>query len=463
MGTDMALTRTGVAIAALTLLLGGCASALPEAARQFKTLTERLNPPIETPAPEKRYAELGYAALLEGNYRRAETDFDAVLAINPDDPYALLNRGVVYQKTDRLEAARAAYQRVIALDPDATAVSATRREHVGQRLAVIARDNLARMDESADAASATRPLRERIARLAPARFATLARLRDAGLITAGEYEVRRQSNLGALLPLTGGPASPLLARPATPPRDVQMRLETIAEFKRLGALSEQEYATERAAILDALMPLGPGYAGLDVGAEVDMGAAMPPADPSLALTRLAELKTMGLISAAECERERVALLGDAAAQTPPPDTAAVDDEAPPLPASPPGAVERQALPSPSAEKTTPPTAEKTLAPSAARTSALPRVASGRHGALAARALHLASYRTPERARHGWDVLRRRNDDLLGDLGPRVARVDLGQGRGVFYQLRAGPVDDAEVASRCAALKRRDIYCAPTIF
>ena len=92
------------------------------------------------------------------------------------------------------------------------------------------------------------------------RFTTLARLRDAGLISPAEYAERRGANLGALMPLTGPAPSAALTRPAPPAEDVIGRLRTIGAFRAAGALSDAEFAAERIAILDALMPATGGGA-----------------------------------------------------------------------------------------------------------------------------------------------------------------------------------------------------------
>ena len=241
------------------------------------------------------------------------------------------------------------------------------------------------------------------------RFTTLARLRDAGLISRDEYEKRRGANLGALAPLTGPPPSPVLARPALPTRDVIERLRTITAFRAVGALNEAEFATERTAILDALMPATGGPKRL---AAVLPGAAGPG------------------------DGERAALMARAGPASPP--TAAIEAE--PVP---------------------PPPGEKPRAVHTA--SAAHQDAPATHDGPAF-GIHVASYRTPERARRGWDVLRFEHGDVLEGLKPRIARVDLGPDTGVFFRLRAGPLgDEAAAWALCQELKQRDVYCVPSVY
>jgi type II secretory pathway predicted ATPase ExeA len=73
-------------------------------------------------------------------------------------------------------------------------------------------------------------------------------------------------------------------------------------------------------------------------------------------------------------------------------------------------------------------------------------------------LHMGSLRTPEGAEKEWERLKRQQEDLLGTLGYKLERVDLGE-RGVFYRILAGPISDGADAERnCAELKRRRQVC-----
>ena len=72
---------------------------------------------------------------------------------------------------------------------------------------------------------------------------------------------------------------------------------------------------------------------------------------------------------------------------------------------------------------------------------------------------MAASRSPEGARAEWDRVRRKNLDLLGDLGLTVTKVDLGPKKGVFYRLRVGPLaNDPEARKLCAELAKRRIGC-----
>jgi len=74
-------------------------------------------------------------------------------------------------------------------------------------------------------------------------------------------------------------------------------------------------------------------------------------------------------------------------------------------------------------------------------------------------VQLAAARTAEAARGEWDRLRRKNLDLLGDLGLTVTKVDLGAAKGIFYRLRVGPLaGEKEARALCKALAARKVGC-----
>jgi tetratricopeptide (TPR) repeat protein len=95
-----------------------------------------------TLSEDKRLSNLAFDEISQGNYQQAEKHLEEALSLNPLSPYALLNMGVVYQNTGRLSQARLMYIRVIAQNPDATAVRSNRNESTGKSLATIAKENL---------------------------------------------------------------------------------------------------------------------------------------------------------------------------------------------------------------------------------------------------------------------------------------------------------------------------------
>jgi hypothetical protein len=72
-------------------------------------------------------------------------------------------------------------------------------------------------------------------------------------------------------------------------------------------------------------------------------------------------------------------------------------------------------------------------------------------------LQLASVRSEAEAREEWRRLEGRYHDLLGGLSPSVVKADLGE-RGIYYRLRAGPLDEARAHALCEQLKSQNVGC-----
>ena len=67
-------------------------------------------------AKDMKLANRGSEAIVIHDYRSAEKYLDEALALNPDNPYALFNMGVVYEKTGRQQRAISMYQKVLELN-----------------------------------------------------------------------------------------------------------------------------------------------------------------------------------------------------------------------------------------------------------------------------------------------------------------------------------------------------------
>ena len=80
--------------------------------------------------------------IINRDYTKAEIDLNEALAINPDNPYAVLNIGVVYQNTNRTEKAKEMYEKVIKLNPQESASKSNAGDEVGKTLTDIAKANL---------------------------------------------------------------------------------------------------------------------------------------------------------------------------------------------------------------------------------------------------------------------------------------------------------------------------------
>lgn len=153
----------------------------------------------------------------------------------------------------------------------------------------------------------------------------------------------------------------------------------------------------------------------------------------------------------------------AAAPAPPAPMARV---APPTPAPPPPAppaLAPQAMPAPPPPRPAPSQAAAApLAPppSVLRAPTPPSPApSGSASAGGNYRIQLAAVRAQDAAQQEWEKMKGAHSAVLGRLSSQIVRVDLGESRGVFYRIQAGPFGDADAARRaCSALKDRNVGC-----
>jgi hypothetical protein len=87
-------------------------------------------------------ANQGFVELTKGNYLQAEASLLVALDLNPNNPYALLNLGAVYQDTGRTAKAVEMYEKILELNPGEAAFQSTRQEYNGEVLVEIAKENL---------------------------------------------------------------------------------------------------------------------------------------------------------------------------------------------------------------------------------------------------------------------------------------------------------------------------------
>lgn len=132
----------------------------------------------------------------------------------------------------------------------------------------------------------------------------------------------------------------------------------------------------------------------------------------------------------------------AAPTAPPPATA-------PRPAA--GAAPLALLPNQAA--CAPAAAAPTAPPAVAAPALAPAIPAGSY------ALHLASYRQPEKAVEGWEDLTGKVPRALEGLRPGMSTFDKA-GDGRYYRLNAGPVASrADAESRCRTIQNSGLYCA----
>jgi hypothetical protein len=452
------------------------------------------------------------AALARGDYVTAESKVTEALGAQPGNAYALLTAATLYDQTGRPALARQAYEAVLAL-PDPVPVNAALWGRGGAGTAQdLARQGLARLVDSGDAAAmGVVPLRpasgdalmgappEAVAAPAEDRFHILRRLWDQALVTETEYRRRRQANLGALLPLTQPPPAAGLDRPVADAAAIGDRLRQLRQAYEDRYISAAQHAAEREIILDSLLPAEP----LARAAE-----ARPPETVlaiAAAVGRLERLRAAKLISDSEFKAERARL--DALLRPLMPAAGAMSGEAelsPPAVAARPqpkprangnaqgaasaGGGQGGMVVRPGSDATALADAarradaeSRRLGPEGAETGnpaavlksgrggddSVPYRASGetagKDGAQGAAAtgpltaVHLASFRSQERAMVGWRELVGRYPVLAG-LSPQVTRVTL-PGKGVFYRLHAAPLGSLDQArALCRDLAGQ--YCDP---
>ena len=87
-------------------------------------------------------ANQGFVELTKGNYLQAEASLLVALDLNPNNPYALLNLGAVYQDTGRTAKAVEMYKKLLELNPGEAASQSNRPEYSGGTLVEIAKENL---------------------------------------------------------------------------------------------------------------------------------------------------------------------------------------------------------------------------------------------------------------------------------------------------------------------------------
>lgn len=407
---------------------------------------------------------MGLAALARGNYAVADNYFQRALKVNPKDVHAMLGAGILYQNTGQTARSRAMYEAVLASQPRDTERFMALDGGPSKPIAEIARHNLQVLEGGPDGLSPQRaggplpsqrpmtPGTQPMAQASPmampprpagsmpavpvqpvqtagapqlkfadgdanivSRFTTLRVLRDQGLITPDEFNSRRQSNVGSLLPLTAPPPATGLDRPVPSTEQIVGRLRAISRALEMRAITVAQHSSERAIILDGLMPVAPSVVAHPASPPMDILAA---AD---AVRRLEMLREGGYIVPEEYEREKKQL---EAAVAPPP----------PLPIA----------------KAPPPTAQAAAA--AKDAAAKPK------GPQAA--VHLASFRSQKEAERGWAQLKRAHKELLGNLDSEISKIELGS-KGTYYRLKAGPLPDkAMAADVCAKLKTRRQFCDP---
>ena len=94
---------------------------------------------------DKKLTTRSYEAIVMNDYLAAEKYLEEALAVNPDNPYALFNMGVVYEKTGRQQQAISMYQKVLYLYPDGKTTKGKKVSPEEQSLIESAQANLKKL------------------------------------------------------------------------------------------------------------------------------------------------------------------------------------------------------------------------------------------------------------------------------------------------------------------------------
>lgn len=421
---------------------------------------------IQKSAGANDQAELGLAEMAKGNYVTAERYFLRALKADPKDYHAAFGLGLIYQNTGQSAKAKKMYEQVIAQAPDKTEQFVILNSLATQPIVDVAGVNLALLDSggvpsngqslgdggpqpvltpgsntqlggpqvggapNGSAMFGRRPGSGGGSGPVPggpdaiigqftaedanvvSRFVTLEVLKDQGLVTQEEYNVRRRANIGALLPLTSPPPASGLERPVPDTDQISGRLRAIGRALELRAISVSQHSAERNMILDALMPAAPVMVA---------NPALPPRGllaAADAVRRLEKLQETGVISTDEYTKER-------------------------------GSIEQTMQSSPMNSNAVDMMKEGVRQQSGSASGPQP-------------AVHLASYRSAKEAQTGLKTLQSKYKSLLGGLDSEITSVNLGPRKGEFFRLKVGPFPSTKEASDlCRQLKAKRQYCEPT--
>jgi general secretion pathway protein D len=95
---------------------------------------------------DMRLSNKGLGEIKDGHYQEAEKYLQRALSINPDNPYAILNMGVVYYETGRKEQAREMFNKVLSIAEQEKAEQSNQDWAVGRDVTEIAKKNLENME-----------------------------------------------------------------------------------------------------------------------------------------------------------------------------------------------------------------------------------------------------------------------------------------------------------------------------
>jgi len=132
------IVRNPASLAAITL------DKEDELSGVLSTVKEQLHKKVN-PENAVTLATLGYEKLQEDEVGQAKTFIVEALEIDPTNPFALMNMGVIYEKENNLKSALEMYQAVISSGSSAVAGQASDEDKTGLPLLELARESIARI------------------------------------------------------------------------------------------------------------------------------------------------------------------------------------------------------------------------------------------------------------------------------------------------------------------------------
>lgn len=116
-------------------------------ARKFCNMFLTVPEEHESLSEDMRLVNDGDNYLVTKEYEKAKSLFEKALEINPDNGYALFNLGLVHERQGNKEEAIKMYQKVIALNIDATDKESNDPIKMGQSLVVLAKEHIANLEK----------------------------------------------------------------------------------------------------------------------------------------------------------------------------------------------------------------------------------------------------------------------------------------------------------------------------
>jgi Flp pilus assembly protein TadD len=411
--------------------------AYAEAGMEYKAVEEA------TPASADGEIGLGRVFLAQQKPAEAIVEFNGALKHAPQDARALNGAGVALDNLGRHQEAQDYYHRGLDAAPDDRVL----RNNYGLSLALSG--NYAQavtiLKPLAEGAGATPRNRQNLALAlglsgASTEAEKIARVDlDASAVNNNMhfYEALRETNVASAPPPNlAGASAP------TPP------------------VSTQAAAAPDAAVVPAPSPvIASNPPPISSRPAIQIAEAAPTPAPSSAppVARTTPVPLAPSSEAAPQPAEAQPIISEASSPGTSLISTQVASTAPSAPARvEPASAESQALPAVPVDDS----AAAPLAPTPSAAPARPMAAKNHAGF----GLQLAVYQKISGIAAGWQRFRANVTEIDAKLEPRVAMVDLGDGRGLLYRLKAGPFSSATAAdAACQKLKTEGLDCKVTDF